>query len=372
MQNRQNVDKVILMTHHENYMINLRTLLPLCAALLVSASMAGCGGGGSNASRTDDKGSPGTSTAAVTTLVGIAGRSGFADGAGVNASLHSPEGIALDAAGNLYVADSGNAAIRKVTPEGIVSTLAGGHVGWTDGLGSAASFWGPSGIAVDSAGNTFVAESGSYTIRKITPAGLVTTYAGKANQYGSQDGPALSARFLNPRGLTVAPDGTLYVADEGNNVVRKISPTGTVSTIPGTSFDGPVAVGLDAAGVLYVADSSRVWKVTPDGAATRWAGGTSVQDVDGPVASAQFANPLLSMVVDRTGTVFVTELCNTVRKITPAGMVTTLAGKAGVVGGTDGIGPAASFNWPSGIAASTTGTVYVSEEHNHTIRKITQ
>jgi sugar lactone lactonase YvrE len=141
--------------------------------------------------------------------------------------------VATDTAGNVYVADSGNSAIRKITPAGVVTTLAGGTSGSADGTGAAASFSDPKGVAVDGSGNVFVADTDNHTIREITPAGVVTTFAGMAGMQGSSDGTGASARFYRPIGVAVDRLGDLYVADTGNGTIRKITPAGVVTTIVG-------------------------------------------------------------------------------------------------------------------------------------------
>ena len=177
-----------------------------------------------------------TPAGVVTTLAGLAGSQGSADGTGSAARFAWPIGVAVDSTGNVYVADNGNDTIRKVTPAGVVTTLAGlaGSSGSADGTGSAARFYGPSGVAVDSAGNVYVADTGNYTIRKVTPAGVVTTLAGLAGTEGSADGTGSAARFSYPSGVAVDSAGNVYVADTGNNTIRKVTPAGVVTTLAGT------------------------------------------------------------------------------------------------------------------------------------------
>src|SRR6185369_16117483 len=169
-----------------------------------------------------------------TTLAGNTGY-GSADGTGSVARFYYPYSVAVDVGGNVYVADRGNNTIRKVTPSGLVTTLAGraGSIGGTDGPGSDARFNGPSGVAVDSAGNVYVADSGNYTIRKVTPMGVVTTTAGLAGSQDSADGTGSDARFYFPFGVTVDSADNLYVADAGNNTIRKMTAAGVVTTLAG-------------------------------------------------------------------------------------------------------------------------------------------
>jgi hypothetical protein len=318
-----------------------------------------------------------TISAVVTTLAG--------DG-----WFNSPTGEAVDSAGNLYVADTTNDTIDKVTPGGVVTILAGtaGQAGSTDGTGAAARFRDPSGVAVDSAGNVYVADTTNDTIRKITPAGVVTTLAGSPLQRAYADGTGAAARFTDPSGVAVDGAGNVYVADTTNDTIRKITPGGVVTTLAGTprvtgSADGtgaaarfnfPYGVAVDSAGNVYVADSNNdtIRKITPAGVVTTLAGTAGVTGSgDGTGAAAQFNDPS-SVAVDAAGNVYVADSNNdTIRKIMPAGVVTTLAGTAGQAGSTNGTGAAAEFNDPQGVAVDSAGNVYVADSNNDTIRKIT-
>lgn len=276
----------------------------------------------------------------VTTIAGAAPRAGSADGAGSAALFNHPTGLAHDNAGNLYVADTGNATIRKITGNQ-VTTIAGaaGQTGAADGTGSAARFNRPLGVAADVLGNIFVADSSNYLVRRVTPAGMVGTYAG-SGQEGYLDGPALSAQFMEPNGVAVDLSGNVYVADRSSDAIRKITPQGMASTLAGhqdTSYAPygfgtgnelgfPLDVAVDKAGNVYAIDSNTaVRKITPDGGMTTLAGvpfrsGTQ----DGTGSAARFNAPQ-GLTVDGDGNVYVAD-SRAIRKITPSGVVTTVAG----------------------------------------------
>jgi sugar lactone lactonase YvrE len=267
------------------------------------------------------------------TLAGLAGSLGNVDGIGGAARFQFPRGITVDSAGNLYLADSSNHTIRKVTPAGVVTTLAGlaGAMGSTDGTGSAARFFFPSGVAVDSAGIVYVADANNHTVRKITPAGVVTTLAGLAGVPGSVDGAGSGARFQDPRGVTVDSAGNLYLADSLNHTVRKVTPLGVVTTL---------------AGLAGVPGSN-----------------------DGAGSGARFSFPD-GITVDSVGNLYLVDTNNhTIRKVSQDGVVTTLAGLAFTFGSADGTGSAARFWSPSGVAIDSAGKVYVADTSNHTVRK---
>jgi len=330
-----------------------------------------------------------TADGVVTTLAGTAGVAGSADGTGAAARFHFPTGVAVDGTGNVYVADQGNDIIRKITPEGVVTTLAGtaGSVGRKDGTGSAAQFYAPAGVTVDSAGNVYVADWGNITVRKITPDGVVTTLAGTPAQRGSADGTGAAARFSLPFGVAVDSAGNVYVAEEDNNTIRKITAAGVVTTLAGTAgtsgsadgtgaaarFDFPASVAVDSAGNLYVADSSNstIRKVTAGGVVTTLAGTAGMfGSADGTSATARFNQPV-GVAVDSVGNVYVVDQFNhAIRMVTVAGVVATLAGTAGS-GSADGTGATARFTLPSSVAVDSAGNVYVADRLNHTIRKIT-
>ena len=255
----------------------------------------------------------------VTTLAG--GLEGYADGPGAQAAFNTPSGLALDSKGNLFVADTGNNRIRKISPLGLVSTLAGsGTAGYADGAAAQAQFDGPIGIAVDAPGNVYVADTYNDRIRKIAPDGNVSTVAGGG--LGNVDGPAGSALFDTPCGIVVAADGTLIVADTGNHRLRKIA-NGEVTTLPFVFPDEvnpadlrkPVGLALTHDGFLYVTelDRARVVQVAPDGRARVIAGGTPGYS-DG-AANARF-NQTTGVAIDRRGDLYIADSGNyLVRKL---------------------------------------------------------
>ncbi|HEX7746545.1 MAG TPA: hypothetical protein VF462_14945, partial [Micromonosporaceae bacterium] len=331
-----------------------------------------------------------TAAGVVTTLIGTTGTGGSADGTGAAALFFGPFGVAVDSAGNLYVTDTSNHTLRKATPAGVVTTVAGTAiiVGSADGTGAAAGFDFPDGVAVDSAGNVYIADGGNATIRKVTLAGVVTTLAGTAGMTGSTDGTGAAARFSFPEGVALDSAGNVYVADTGSHTIRKITPAGVVTTLAGTAFmhgsaDGtgaaarfnsPTSVEVDSAGNVYVADSNNdtIRKVTPAGAVTTLAGTAGMAgSADGAGAAARFNFPD-GVAVDSAGNVYVADSQNdTIRKVTAAGVVTTLAGTANMRGSADGTGAAARFNSPTGVAVDSAGNVYVADTLNHTLRKVT-
>ena len=329
-------------------------------------------------------------TSASYTFTTIAGSTqpGSADGTGSAARFNGPGAVAVDGAGNTYVADWQNQTVRKITPGGVVTTIAGtpGVYGSADGIGSAARFCDPSGVAVDSTGNVYVADSSNDTIRKITPGGTVTTLAGLAGAWGSADGPGSAARFNMPYGVAVDGPGNVYVADSQNHTIRKITPGGVVTTLAGSAgvpgsadehgnvarFCLPWAVAVDVYGNVYVADlgNSLVRKLAPGGVVTTLAGSAGVQGTKDGVGKAALFEAPIGVAVDGAGNVYVADFggCD-IRKIAPNEGVTTVAGTPQVQGSADGTGSAARFNGPSGIGVDGAANLYVADTGNNTIRK---
>lgn len=315
----------------------------------------------------------------VTTLAGSS--LGFADGAGAAAKFHYPVGIACDQQGNVYVGDASNHRIRKITPAGVVSTFAGSTQGFTNGTGGAALFNLPAGLWCDASGTIYTADIANYAIRKISAGAVVSTMAGGSE--GSLDGTGAVAQFQYPVGVCADAQGNIYVADNKNHRIRKVTPAGVVTTFAGSStmgdadgtgaaaqFQEPYGICADAQGNIYVADNvaHRIRKITPAGVVTTIAGSTGgFQDGNG--AAAKFDSPD-GICVDVQGNLYISDYNNNcIRKITPAGIVSTLAGN-GSQGNLDGTATEARFNRPGNVCVDAQGNVYVADRYNHTIRKI--
>jgi sugar lactone lactonase YvrE len=333
-----------------------------------------------------------TPSAEVTTMAGQSGGPGPVDGIGNTAQFDIPHSVAVDSIGNLFIGDTFNHTIRKVTPDGVVTTIAGsaGNKGFADGVGNeqAPQFNSPIGLSSDTAGNLYVTDNGNQTIRKVAPGSVVTTLAGKVGVKGSANGPSTDATFNSPTGSAIDLGGNLFVADSVNRVVRKITPGGIVSTFAGTvgqqgtndgvgnvaRFTSPIALAIDTGNNLYVADQggNTIRKITPGGSVSTLAGvGKQGGAADGTGAAARFSGPE-GVAVDAGGNVYVSDTGNqTVRKITPDGVVSTLAGLAGQKGGADGTNNAARFSVPRGIAVDRGhNIIYLSDSANSTIRKL--
>lgn len=304
-----------------------------------------------------------------TTMAGAAHAVGSNDGTGSTARFNSPAEVAVDSVGNLYVADTGNSTIRKVTPAGAVTTLAGlaGVTGSADGIGSAARFNHPQGVAVDIRGNLYVGDTDNCTIRRIARDGTVTTFAGQAGTSGSVDGAGSVARFSYPLSVAVDQTGIVYVADLENYTIRKITPDGVVSTLATSlaatfslrnPFDGPESVAVDAAGNVYAADY------------VHWIGGLMIIVPNGVVTTLASFYGSFALAVDRSGNIYEANKIapwNLLKRITPEGVVSTLTGIGG--GSVDGTGFVTPFVDPGGIAVDAVGNIYVTERGNNTIRK---
>lgn len=327
------------------------------------------------------------SVAAKTSTSGSISYQWYRNGAAINGATAATYSFTTSPADNgaqfyVIVNDSDNKPVtsNSVTltvnlAQGYVGVLAGsGSPGYADGTGSAASFRNPNGTAVDAAGNVYVGDAGNNVVRKISPAGVVSTFAGTAGNSGSNDGQSTAARFNSPRAVATDAAGNVYVGDWGNETIRKISPTGLVTTLAGSpgvlgtadgtgaaaSFSFINGLATDNAGDVFVLDDSRIRKITPAGVVS-----TIVP------ASAGLSQPT-GITVDASGNLFVADSGNNViRSVTPAGVVTTFVGAIGAPGYTDGTGTAASFNLPNGVVEDASGNLYVTDSGNYLIRKVT-
>ncbi len=280
--------------------------------------------------------------AVIELAAGAAGTAGEADGAATTARFRQPSAVIADASGTLYVADTGNGTIRLIRTDGTVTTLAGSPTqrGSADGAAASATFNAPAALALDAAGNLLVADAGSSVVRKISPSGAVTTLAGSADNRGDRDGTGAEARFNAPAGIAVDGNGNLAVADTGNNLIRHITPAGVVTTLAGTPgvsgrsdgagmtalFDQPTGLAFDAGGNLFVADTgnSTIRRIGPTGIVTTVAGWPGIGGLrDGAGGEALFNQPR-GVAIDAAGTVWVADTGNAaIRKISAAGGVVT-------------------------------------------------
>lgn len=315
---------------------------------------------------------------------------GLMDGKETHAAFNHPSKIAVDKYGNLYVSDELNNTIRKITPEAVVTTLAGNGKTVLDKknrLKTFTGFNGPGGIAIDRAGNVYVADVFNHTIKKITPSGAVTNFAGNGQAGFKDDVKAASAMFNFPVDLAVDETGNVYVVDEGNNKIRKITTSGSVSTFAGSgsvgaldhrngilaTFNQPDGIAIDSKGNLYITDqlNHKIRKITPGGTVSTMAGNGAAGSADNNIGIlASFNNPR-GIAVDPAGNVYVGDVGNQkIRLITPAGAVSTLAG-SGAAGSRDNAnGSLAEFYFPNGIALDSMGNLYVADCLNNKIRKI--
>jgi uncharacterized protein YjiK len=336
----------------------------------------------------------------VTTVAGQVGMTGNADRNGTNATFNSPYGTVVDSKGNIFVSDLVNRSIRKISPAGDVALFAGSPTrlqGTNDGVGSAAKFQAPEGIAIDNSDNLYVADQGASTIRRITPDGTVTTLAGLGKSSGTNDGVGKAARFSSPEGVAVDQAGNVYVADSGNDSIRKLALIGTnwvVSTLVGNSsksgttdgtngavlFNNPRGIAVDNATNLYVADAinnCRLRKITsvgPDWVVTTVAGGGipfgAEYSVDGPGTNAVFKS-IYGITLDSAGNIYTVDRGNDdIRRVTSEGVVTTIAGLARQTGSNDGSGGGAQFDVPEELAVDNSGNIYVVEFGDNIVRKI--
>ena len=326
----------------------------------------------------------------VTTVAGSPGVSGHADGLGNAARFDCPWGVVCDKRGNAFFSDRRNHRICKRAPDGTITTFAGGgSAGFSDGQGAAAKFNQPCGLACDADDNLLVADCGNNRIRRITPGGLVTTVAGRSGAYGHKDGPAARAKFNFPWDVAVRPSGSILVADTFNHCIRVIyadpgTAIASVYTLAGqpeedgfadgnsgaARFDCPAAIASDSEGNAYVADSENhcIRTVSLTGAVASVAGSGAKGDADGVGDQASFNDPR-GLALDGDGNLVVVDCGNhRIRMISPDRAVTTLAGST--QGHHDGQGTAAKFDQPQAITFDASGDLLVADNGGHTIRKV--
>ena len=335
---------------------------------------------------------PGT----ISTVAGNGG-AGFSGDGGLatSAQLMTPLGLAVDAAGNLYIADAGNHRVRKVSPAGIVTTAAGNGSEGFSGDGSSAALaklFLPVGVMVDVSGNILIADSNNERIRKVSSAGVISTIAGTGSLgFGGDGGLATSAQLAVPYSIAMDPAGNIYIADSVNMRIRKIAPDGIISIAAGDGTEGftgdedlavtaqlasPSSVAVDAAGNLYIADAgnNRIRKVSPDGLIVTVAGdGTAGYAGDGDLATvAQLSTPS-GVAVDNSGNLYIADTGNNrIRLVRPDGIIVTIAGDGNQGFSGDGMDPAmAQFDSPSAVALDAQGNVFIADTNNGRIRKIT-
>ena len=318
----------------------------------------------------------------VITLSGT-GDKGYQDGSQKVARFSSPFSVAVDKGGNVFVSEIDNSTIRRIDPNGETSTFAGtpGKKGFADGQSGAALFNEPNGLVFDKYDNLYVADSRNYRIRKITPQGNVTTIAG-TGEAGFADGEALKAKFDDPMGMIFDNDGNLYIVDEANHRVRKLDTNGKVTTFAGTGikgnadgksneaqFNSPSCIIRDSKGNLYIAEFNHVIrKIDTNGNVTTFAGSriAGLVDSKGPVAQFNFPQGL---AVDEVDNIYVGDSVNNrIRRIDPDGNVTTIAGSG--EGFFDSLPIASKFRNPAGIAFDSSGNLYVADVFNNALRKL--
>ena len=331
----------------------------------------------------------------VTTIAGQYTNVNFLNGVGTNALFIKPGPISADKVGNLYVIDAN--AVRKISPNLTVTIFAGNPTfsGYSEGTNALFNY--PSGIAVDKNGYIYVADWGNHAVRKISPSGVVSTLAGNGSLRGYIDATGTNAEFMNLNGIAVDSSGNVYVSDsdygtyQNRRMIRKITADGVVSTLAGGSpgyndgvgaaaqFDDPQGLAVDGAGIVYVADSFGIRKVAPDGTVTTWAGSYNNYpgfEQDGIGANAFFTFPR-GIALDRSGGAYVTDGFygngETIRYIySPAGVVSTVAGldsQSPTNNSNDGVGSDARFLAPSGITVDIAGNVFITDTSGATVLK---
>jgi hypothetical protein len=315
-------------------------------------------------------------------------------GAATNAELYYAYRVAVDDAGNLFISDTGNYRVRKVGTNGIISTVAGNGTGGYSGDGGAATnagLYGPRNVAIDAAGNLFIADYGSERIRKVGTNGIITTVAGNGTiGYSGDGGAATNAEFYYPDDVAMDAMGNLFIADQGNNRIRKVGTNGIISTVAGNGIRGysgdgsaaanaelnqPFAVTLDTTGDLFLSDwiNNRVRKVGTNGIITTLAGnGTNGYSGDGGVATNAEMASADGLALDFTGNLFIADAGNNrIRRVGPSGVIMTVAGNSGYgYSGDGGAATSSTLYSPVGVAVDAAGNLFIADTYNNRIRKV--
>ena len=335
----------------------------------------------------------------ITTVAGDGTRGYGGDGAAATAAqLKGPSDVALDAAGNLYIADAGNHRIRKVDSAGTITTVAGdgtGSYGGDGGAATAAQLSFPRGVALDGSGNLYIADMVNHRIRKVDTAGVITTVAGDVTAgYGGDGGAATAARLNSPTSVALDGSGNLYIADLWNHRIRKVDTAGVITTVAGDGTAGyggdgaaaaaarlnlPISVALDGSGNLYIADNQRIRKVSSAGTITTVAGDGTEDEFgrgdyggDGGAAVAAQLNDPTDMAPDGSGNLYIADSSNQrIRKVSSAGIISTVAGDGtqGYSGDGGAATAATQLNSPTGVALDSANNLYIADAGNHRIRK---
>jgi len=335
-----------------------------------------------------------SATAQITTIAGngTAGYSGDR-GAATLARISNPYGVALDSSGNLYIADSHNNRIRKVSTSGMITTVAGNGTWGYNGdniAATAAELANPTGVALDSSGNLYIADLENARIRRVSTSGIITTVAGKATPGFSGDGgSATSAELLMPCGIALDSSGNLFIADNNNYRIRKVDASGTITTVAGdgtAAFNGdgiiatsaeisnPTGVALDSSGNLYIADqgNNRIRKVSTSGIITTVAGGGTGGLGDGGAATSAELSAPSCVVVDSSGNLYIADTNDgCIVRVNTSGIITIVAGDGTFGYNGDNIAPtAAKLALPYGVALDSSGSLYIADSLNQRIRKV--
>ena len=333
----------------------------------------------------------------ITTVAGNGSGSYSGDGGpATSAELYNPLAVALDASGNLYIAEYSNNRVRKVSPSGIITTVAGnGTQGYSGDNGPAASaeLYHPFGVALDASGNLYIADWGNDRIRMVSPSGIITTVAGNGTPgYSGDNGPATGAELNYPTAVALDASGNIYIADVYNSLIRMVSPGGIITTVAGKGSQGysgdngpatgaeldyPSGLALDASGNLYIADevNNRIRMVSPSGIIITVAGnGTQGYSGDnGPATSAELNSPT-AVALDAFGNLYITDNANNrIRMVSPSGIITTVAGN-GTQGYSGDNGPAtgAELSGANGVALDASGNLYFADEYTNRIREVSE